>query len=395
MRWASAISSAATPVESVQQCARDVDRALHGERPDLVLCFVSLPHADGYAEAVGAIEASLRPRHSVGCSAGGVIGAGREIEQRPGLSLCAAVLAAVDVVPFHVDPAALPAADARQEAWEKALAVGASRNPHFIVLADPFTTDTDALLRGMDTAFPAGGKIGGLASGGAEPGTTTLHVAGHRHSSGAVGVALSGDVEVDTLVAQGCRPVGLPMFVTRCSGTVIHELDGRSPYDVLGELFRSLEPADQRLLRHSLFLGIVMHQAQEEYRQGDFLVRNIVGLDRDTRSMVVGGSVQHGQVVQFHLRDGRTSHEDLQAILARYSGEVDKATLRGGLLFSCLGRGEALYGVSNHDSTMVQRFLGDVPFAGFFCNGEIGPVHGKTFLHGYTSAIGLFRSPSS
>jgi small ligand-binding sensory domain FIST len=197
---------------------------------------------------------------------------------------------------------------------------------------------------------------------------------------------LSGDVAVDTVVAQGCRPIGDPMFVTRSERNVIHELDGRRAAVVLQDLFARAPAEDKALFRSSLFLGVVMREDCQEYGHGDFLIRNVLGVDPRSASIVVGAAVRDSMVVQFHLRDARTSSEDLRALLSRYEGRP-----AGALLFSCLGRGRGLYGTPDHDSALFAERVGPVPLGGFFCNGEIGPVHGTTFLHGYTSAFGLFR----
>jgi small ligand-binding sensory domain FIST len=177
------------------------------------------------------------------------------------------------------------------------------------------------------------------------------------------------------------------MFVTRAAGQVLYELDGQSTLMALERLFSSLDEADQALARSSLFLGQVMHEEQEVYGQGDFLVRGILGIDPEAQAIAVNGSIKEGTVVQFQLRDAHTSAEDLQELLAMHQ----YGSPSGALLFSCMGRGQRLYGAPNHDSELFRKQMGEVPIGGFFGNGEIGPVHGETFVHGYTSAFGLFR----
>jgi small ligand-binding sensory domain FIST len=183
------------------------------------------------------------------------------------------------------------------------------------------------------------------------------------------------------------------MFVTRCRENVLYELDGRPALEIIQELYEQASPRDQKLLRSSLFLGLEMKAGQGEYHQGDFLIRNLSTADQETGALVVAARPQVTQVVQFHLRDAQTSSEDLEQQLTRYRSRTPRAALpEGALLFSCLGRGMLLYGHPDHDTEAFQRHLGDVPLTGFFCNGEIGPVQDRTFLHGYTSAYGLFRA---
>jgi small ligand-binding sensory domain FIST len=259
-------------------------------------------------------------------------------------------------------------------------------------MPDPFTFDAETFLTGIDRAFPLSQKVGGLASAGSQPSSNALFLVTTVHRSGAVGIAFTGNLEVDTIVAQGCRPIGEPMFVTRCQRNIVWELDGESPLKVLQDLYERSDPRDQDLARHSLFLGVVMQEHQSEYRQGDFLIRNVVGMDAKSGALAVGAVLREGAVVQFHLRDSQTSTADLEEMLGRYAANrPHEAQPRGSLLFSCLGRGMHLYGRPDQDTDTFRRYLGAVPLGGFFCNGEIGPVHGTTFLHGYTSSFALFR----
>jgi small ligand-binding sensory domain FIST len=320
----------------------------------------------------------------IGCSAGGVIGGGTEIEQQAGVSLTAAVLPQVQLTPFHLTTDAVPD-------WPRHITLASDSEPHFLLLADPFTFDPEMFLQELDRVHPAGRKIGGLASCGRQPGENALFLGHETHGAGLVGVALSGNIQVDTIVAQGCRPIGQPMFVTKCQRNLVWELDGQPAVEVLQRVYQQLEPADQELARHSLFLGVVMNEHQQEYRQGDFLIRNLVGLDQARGVLAIGAILREGAVVQFHLHDATTSAEDLKQLLTAYTGASAGVRPAGALLFSCLGRGIHLYGTPDHDSDAFRHHLGPVPLGGFFCNGEIGPVQGSTFLHGYTSAFGLFK----
>ena len=372
MKWSSAISRADRLDEAIAETTSRVRRELGDVAPDLAVVFVSPHHAGTYEAIPELVRAALEPRTLIGCSAGGVIGGGHEIEGDAAFSLTAACLPDVGITPFHTEepvPPPLPA----------------DPPPQLIVLPEPFSFDAEAFLRLVDERLPGSTVVGGIASGARQPGQNALFLNDVVHRDGLVGVALSGNVIVDTVVAQGCRPIGEPMFVTRCERNMLFEVDGRSPAALLSDLHRRASPRDKELFRSSLFLGIVMRE-QQEYRQGDFLIRNVLGLDGKTGAVAVGALLRPGMVVQFHLRDARTSADDLDTMLGRYHEKP-----AGSLLFSCLGRGMNLYGRPDHDTDLTRRHLGDVPLGGFFCNGEIGPVQGTTFLHGYTSAFGLFR----
>lgn len=391
MRWATGLSTEAALERAVDEALEGVQSRLGGEPPDLLLAFASAAHAGDYDRLPGMLRARLRHTQVLGCSAGGVIAEGRELEGNVALSLVGATLPGVDVHPFHVSQADLPPPAADGAAWRARLGLQAPPDAHAIVLPDPFSCDAQRLVRGLDRAFPGGTRIGGQASGGAAPGQNALFLDDGVHRAGAVGVLLSGNVDVDTIVAQGCRPIGQPMFVTRGVRNVVFELDGAPAIEALEALYESLDTGDQALFREALFIGVVMDREREVYRQGDFLVRNLLGLDAKTGGLAIGTLLEPNQVVQFHVRDARTSAEDLETMLDTHRGAGPLERPRGALLFSCLGRGAGLYGAPDHDTRAFLSRVGPVPVGGFFCNGEIGPVRGRTFVHGYTSAFALFR----
>ena len=395
MRWATSASDDANFEAAIQRAGVDLRAQLAGERPDLVVVFISAHHAAGFHRVPAMIREETRAGVLLGCSAGGVIGGGSEIERRPGVSLTGAVLPGVRVHPFHLDGDALPGSAADAGRWQTLIGADPNHTPHFIILPEPFTFDTEGLLRGLDLAYPGGSKIGGIASGGRQPGDNALFLGDRVHRNGAVGVALSGNLAVDTIVAQGCRPIGEPMFVTSCHRNLVRGLDGRPPLDVLRDLHEQLDERDRQLARHSLFLGIAMNADRQQYRHGDFLIRNLLGIDPSNGALAVGALLDENVVAQFHLRDATTSAQDLEAMLTAYQQGESAPPPEGALLFSCLGRGQFLYGLADHDSAAFRSHLGQLPLGGFFCNGEIGPVERRTFLHGYTSAFGLFRGKGS
>lgn len=391
MRWASALSQAQGSADAVAAAGAELARQLGGAEADLILAFASPHHADAYEALPAAIAARFPRALLVGCSAAGVIGAGHEVEEGPALSLTAASLPGVTLRALVFGDAPDDAADASREttaeAWRARVGVPAADDPQFIVLADPFTFDANALVAGLDAAYPSGRKVGGLASGGSGPGQHALWSGRSVQRVGAVGVALSGDVAVDTIVAQGCRPIGDPMPITRADRHVVRELGGKQPVAVMRAMYEALDKRDKELFKHSLFVGLELESGEIEFR-GDFLVRDIVGVDPNSGALAVGANVRPWQVLQFLLRDARTAAHDLSARLERFRGPQPD----GALMFSCTGRGHGLFGRADHDTDLFRARVGaTVPLGGFFCNGEIGPVGGQTFLHGYTSAFALFR----
>ena len=391
MKWSSAVSDNTSISEAVAECASRIRRELGGQAPDLLVAFVSEHHAPAYEQVPSLIRENLPGGMLIGCSGGGVIGDGKEVEHRPGFAITGVHLPDVELATFHIDDQALPDGDAAPDAWEALVTVPADKDPKFLLLADPFSVRGEHLLMGLDYAYPRSVKIGGLASGAHQPGGNALYLSDEIYTSGVVGVAMHGDIEVDTVVAQGCRPIGRTMHVTACRHNLLLELDGQTPFEVLKEIFEELTERDRELAHHSLFLGIVMDELGDSPQQGDFLIRNVVGADPQKGALAIGEMLKEGQTVQFHLRDAHTSAQDLDAMLSQFAGLGPIHEEAGALLFSCLGRGANLYGRPDHDTDMFRERVGHIPLTGFFCNGEIGPVGGSTFLHGYTSSFGIFR----
>jgi small ligand-binding sensory domain FIST len=391
MRWASAVSDERDFETAVAAAAAAVRRDLPGAPADLVVAFVSTAFASDASWLADQLRAALPHRMLLGCTAEGVIGGGREVEQRPALALTAAHLPNVAVTPFVLAPDALPDEDAPPAAWHAALDVRPDPAPEFIILADPFSCRADALLAGLDYAYPRSTKVGGLASAARQPGENLLLLGDAARPAGAVGVALTGDVRIDTVVAQGCRPIGRPLQITRCHENLLLELERQSPLGLIRQMLETLDERDRELVARNLFVGVAMDALPAAGRGGDFLIRNLIGVDAERGILAVGERLRDGQTVQFHVRDARTSGEDLAQHLDRFRAAPHAASARGALLFSCLGRGAHLYGAADHDTGLFRDRVGPLPLGGFFCNGEIGPVAGATRLHGYTSSFGIFR----
>ena len=393
MQWASAISQQTTLRAALSECVASVRASLGDNAADLAVVFASSEYASDYAGLPELALAMLGEQVMVlGCSGGGIIGGGAEVEQEPAVSLTVASLPGVNIHPLRLEADRLPSLDAGPDEWHDAIGVNPSDEPQFVLLADPMSFPAQNLLLGMDYAYPAAAKIGGLASAAQGARQNGLFLGRDYHDSGAVGVALSGNIVVETVVAQGCRPIGQPMRITRSDRNFLVELDGEQPIDVLRGLFQQSGQRDRDLMQSSLFLGVVMDALIDRPQQGDFLIRNVMGMDQRSGVLAIGEMLKEGQLVQFHLRDADTSAEDLSAVLERYAIDNRENPAHGALLFSCLGRGKYLYGRPNHDTEVFHDKVGaSVPLGGFFCNGEIGPVSGTTFLHGYTSSFGIFR----
>ncbi len=393
MKWASSISFETDLGTALTGIKRDLVQQL-GESPDLLLVFVTPHFEDQTRRLPELVAARVSPGLLLGCTAVGVIGGGREVEERCAVVAVGASLPDVTMTPFRLTAGDLPDLDTGPSHWHEALGVDPEPGTHFLLLADPggtLTFDPRPLLMGLDFAYPASTTTGGLASVLQE---NRLFLDDAVFEGGCVGVALQGNLHVDAIVAQGCRPIGPMMTVTDCSGYFLTALDKRPAVEVLVELFHKLNEADQELLQRSLHLGVATTGLKSDLGRGDFLMRNVLQLDHEKGVISVGDLLRNGQTIQFHLRDATTAGEDLANMLERYRREQPGVDPAGALLFTCTGRGQRFFGTAGHDSGRFVEHLGDVPIGGFFCGGEIAPVGGTTYLHGYTSAFAVFRPAS-
>ncbi len=412
MQWINALSTRPSLEMAVTEVVDSVKQSLSNS-PDLGILFISSAYASDYPRLIPLILEKLSLPILIGCSGGGVIGTKNpnqiiELEGKPALSLTVASLPGVNVQAFRLTPETLPDLDSSPDTWHELVGVSSQKQPQFILLSDPFSPGINDLLAGLDFAYSDSVKVGGLASTGVmgvqsalfyhTPDSSDLGL----YHQGTVGLALSGEIMVESIVAQGCRPIGQPYQITQGERNIILELTQlqgkpqaqvtRPPLEFLRDLIQTLDDNDRQLAENSLFIGVVSDEFKQNLQPGDFLIRNLVGVDPRVGAIAIGDRVRPGQRVQFHLRDAQTSADDLGLLLKTYTASNDpQKQVQGALMFSCLGRGEALYNQPNFDSALFRRYFPNLPLGGFFCNGEIGPVGGQTFLHGYTSVFALFR----
>jgi len=390
MKFAVSASREGNPVEAGLLLARDIKRGLLSEPVDLACLFFSSHYADHAESLSAAVREELRPGLLLGCTGEGVLAKSEEIEGDAAVTLWAARLPVVRLTPVRLS--VLQHDEGYSvSGWPEGLGAGPER-PTFLLFADPFSTPVDEVLALMADRYPGSKAIGGLAGGGNDLGENRLVLNDEVYEGGLVGVALSGPVQIRTVISQGCRPIGERFVVTKAEKTVIQELGGTPALVRLQQTFESLTEPDRRLAHRALHIGVLMDEHRNRFERGDFLVRNLIGADRNSGSIAIGDVVREGQTVQFHVRDARSATEDLKLMLAAERVRSDKPVL-GGLVFSCCGRGRGLFGRPHHDAMAIQEGIGDVPLAGFFAQGEIGPVGGTNFLHGYTASIALFSEP--
>ncbi len=399
MLISSALSTKSDLEEACREAATSARKALHGESVDLCIVFASDHFANVMQQVPVLISEELSPKHLIGCSGGGIIGDGFEVEGQAAISVTALSLPGVDIHAHHVLSEELPDGDTGQAEWIKLTGLAADQAEGFILLPDPSTFSTQQLLDGLDFAYPTTPKVGGLASGSQQPGGNALFLDRQCHHSGAIVLGLAGNIILNTMVAQGCKPCGKVGQITKAAKNVLVAIDGKPAIKFLQEQIQSLSGDELALAQRTpMFLGIAMNPfATDEPSPGDFLIRNLLSYDPQTGSLAVGEMLSLGRSVQFHLRDGTTSADDLRHVLQTSTNIhlPEPKQAKGALLFSCVGRGEHLYGEPHHDSKVFHEILGRMPLGGFFCSGEIGPVHGSTYLHGYTSSFAVFAEKGS
>jgi small ligand-binding sensory domain FIST len=386
MKCISSLSTAEGKETATASVLKDAADRLGGTTADLTLLFASSHHADALRGLARALRDRGLSRHVLGCSGESIVGEGREVEAAPALSLWAIELAGARLTPrrIAVDGDVL-------SGWHEPSREAASQagNSTLIMLGDPFSFPTDAFLKLVNESTPGIRVVGGMASASQVEGGNRLVLDDTVFDSGAVAVEIKGPVTVRSVVSQGCRPIGRTMIVTKSDRNLICELGRRPAVEVLRDIFESLDEADQERVQQGLHIGRVINEYQESFHRGDFLVRNVLGVD-NAGGIAINDVIRVGQTVQFHVRDADSADEDLRTLLGSEIRARSSKKFAGALLFTCNGRGTRMFAEPNHDVGVVREILGPVPVAGFFAMGELGPVGGQNFIHGFTASVVVF-----
>jgi small ligand-binding sensory domain FIST len=378
MRIGAALSTNPDPAKATAAAVEEAQSRLGGADVSLALVVASKQHSTSAQVASEVARAKAGAERVIGCVAETVVGGDREVEGGPAVAVWLASLPE-PVETFHME--FVRTSEGGVFAGHRFEEAGPGP---YLLIGDPFSFPTDLLLGHVNERVPGTVVLGGMASGGMGPGDTRLFLDDRVVDTGAVGARVPG-IRIRALVSQGCRPIGKVYTVTRAKGNVIHELGGRPPLQRLQELVETLSPEDRELVGRGLHVGRVIDEYKAELERGDFLIRGVMGMDPRSGALAVGDRIEIGETIQFHVRDAATADEDLRTLL-----EQEAEPTAGALLFTCNGRGSRLFSVPDHDASLVSERLGGLPLAGFNCAGEIGPVGGKNFLHGFTASIALF-----
>lgn len=383
MLFGSGIARGKDEETQLEEVCRQALKGLNGKPVDLAFFFVT-PHFKGrYEEIRESLQKKIKAEMLLGCTAVSVIGSDQEVEADPAMSLFLAHLPGVKKNPILISQSDL---DGLKDpaSCRNFFGVAPEDKPTFLLIPDPFSFDINSFLELMRSAYPETPVIGGMASGANAPGENALFTSGDVLTEGAVGVVLAGDVQINAMVSQGCRPFGEPVVITEAQENVIMTLAGQPALFVLQEMYQKASSQDQNLARQALFIGQVADEYKQNPEQGDFVIRNLIGVDEESGALAVSDYVHVGETVQFHVRDSKSAHEDLESLCLRHSEP------KAALIFSCNGRGRRMFQVPNHDVGTLHKQLGQFPTAGFFCAGEIGPIAKKNFMHSFTASVALF-----
>lgn len=374
---------------SLREWARELRGRLEAPQVTLGLVFMAPAMFEHAEEALEVLRLHARVPLLAGCSGTSLICSGEEIETDPGLVLGL----------FHLPGAKLEAGHFKQpqvEAcggggyWPGLSGVAPGTTNGWLVFAEPYRMDCEAWLRTWSESYAPHPVVGGLASGDHARQATQVYLDGKMYDEGVVAVSVGGDVGLESLLSQGCTPIGETWTITRAERNFIVQIANRPAYAVLADTFNQLTQQERQKARGNLLVGLVTNEYQEEHHRGDFLIRNLLGADPASGMLAVGAFPRIGQTIQFQRRDAQSSTEDLLTLLAQTRERLGSRRVYGACLCSCNGRGRNLFQESNHDARLVQEHLGIPGLAGFFCNGEIGPVGERSFLHGYSASLGLF-----
>jgi small ligand-binding sensory domain FIST len=365
-------------------------RAQLGERPiSLGLVFMSpkfFPHAQATLEI---LRVHARIPLLAGCSSTSLVAGAEEIEDATGIVLALYSLPGAELKGFRFTQTQVEEADDASY-WPLESGVEPKRSNGWLAFIDPFHLDAENWIRSWNKSFAPSPTFGGLASGVFSEQSTQVYLNGEVFEDGGVAISVGGAVKLSGVISQGCTPIGETWTLTRVEQNLIHQIANRPAYEVLDDTFKKLSPADQQKSRGNLFIGLVVNEYLEDFHRGDFLVRNLIGGDPNSGVLAIAALPRAGQTIQFHRRDAVAANEDMGELLDHAKEKIGGATIYGGCLCCCNGRGKNLFGQPNHDAELVQREFGPIGLGGFYGNGEIGPVGDKNYLHGFTASLALF-----
>jgi small ligand-binding sensory domain FIST len=375
----------------LQQWARQLRDQLH-QHVDLGLVFLTPQFFPAAQQILEILRIHAQIPVLMGCSGNHLIAQTEEIEADAGLVLSLCSLPGAQLDAMHFTQADLEASENTAPFWHAISGIDPAANNGWLVFADPYHLNVEGWLRQMNAAYLGHPVLGGLASGDHARQLCQVYLNGEVFEEGVVALSVAGEVTLTGVISQGCTPIGDTWTITKADRNFIIEIGNQPAYHVLARTYSELQAEEQKKARGNLFIGLAMNEYLEDFHRGDFLIRNLLGADPQSGVLSVGAFPRMGQTIQFQRRDAKAATEDLEILLQRARKQIGNRPIYGGCLCSCNGRGTGMFGIPNHDARLIQHRLGPMGLAGFFCNGEIGPVGQSNFLHGYTASLALFVS---
>ena len=373
----------------LSQWAKDLRSQLRAPQVSLGLVFMTPRFFSQAKQILEILRVHARIPLLAGCSSTALVAGNEELEENPGIVLALYSLPGAKLDGIYFTQTQVEEADGPTY-WQQLTEITASQTNGWLTFIDPFHLDSESWLRTWNESYSGLPVYGGLSSGVFSDQVTQVYLNGDVHEEGGVAISVGGDVKLAGVISQGCTPIGDTWTLTRVEQNLIHKIANRPAYEVLSETVNEMPADEQKKVRGNLFIGLVVNEYLDDFHRGDFLVRNLLGGDPQTGVLAVGAMPRAGQTMQFQRRDAEAATEDMNELLGRTHIQLGGATVYGGCLCCCNGRGKHLFGESGHDAQLVQKQFGGIGLSGFFCNGEIGPVGQKNFLHGYTASLALF-----
>jgi small ligand-binding sensory domain FIST len=373
----------------LQKWAESLRQKLQAPRVDFGLVFMTPRFFAHASQVLEILRVHARIPTLAGCSSHGVIMGGEEVEENGGLSLGLYALPGAEIKALHFGQEQVEEANGPGY-WRLETGLEPQQTNGWLAFIDPFHLDSEAWLQTWNEAYAPLPVLGGLAGGELTEQRTQIYLNGDVFEEGGVAISFGGEVRLAGVISQGCTPIGETWTLTKVEQNIIHEIGNRPAYEVLAETLNQLSAEEQAKAQGNLFLGLVVNEYLEDFHRGDFLIRNLLGADPRSGRLLVGALPRLGQTVQFQRRSAAAATQDMQELLARTRQQLRSSPIYGGCLCSCSGRGRGMFGQPNHDAQLVQAGLGPLGLTGFFCNGEIGPIGERNFLHSFTASLALF-----
>jgi small ligand-binding sensory domain FIST len=358
--------------------------------PTFGLAFITPDYAEKADDFLELVRIYAQVPILVGCSGTGLVGTAQEQEEGPGFSLLLLSLPGTKatVIPLDQD---MVEASTGPDFWREKTKLSPEQTKAWLVFLNPFSLNAEYWLKQWNQAYPNVPIFGGYA-GGATGDPEAWVLCNDRAISGGVALALEGEIAVHAVVSQGCKPIGEPLTVTQVERNFLLKLGSLRAYDVLSDVYKDLTEAEREQAKGHLFAGLAVSEYLEDYKRGDFLVRNILGADPNSGAVAINAVPRVGQTLQYQLRDSRVANDELRRLLGGQAARF--STPYAGLLCTCHGRGRGLFGDAHHDAGIINEFFPGLPLSGLFANVQIGPVGDHSFAHGYTASLALLASPS-